>query len=62
MPNQRKTEWVEDLTESMKESPDMVFTDYKGLTVEEMETLRRELYDHDSRYCVVKNRLAELAF
>jgi len=62
MPSQAKIEWVEELTKSIKESPDMVFADFKGLTVEEMETLRRDLYDKGSRFQVVKNRLAKRAF
>lgn len=57
-----KVEWVDDLEESVRETNDMVFSNYKGLTVEEFESLRRELYEEESRYKVVKNRLAEIAF
>ena len=62
MPSQAKIEWVEELTETIKQSPDMVFADFKGLTVEEMESLRRDLYERGSRFQVVKNRLAQRAF
>lgn len=61
MVNPKKVEIVEQLTEEIEESRDLVITDYKGLTVEETETLRQELYEHGSRFRVVKNRLAKRA-
>lgn len=61
MVNPKKVEVVEELTEALDDARDFVITDYKGLTVEETETLRRELYEHGSRFHVVKNRLAKRA-
>lgn len=61
MVNPAKVEIVEELTEAIDDSRDFVITDYKGLTVEETETLRQELYEHGSRFHVVKNRLAKRA-
>lgn len=62
MPSQKKIDWVDELEESIREAPDMVFTNFKGLTVEELEELRVGLYENDARYKVVKNRLARRAF
>jgi ribosomal protein L10 len=62
MVSERKVEIVETLTEEIDDSRDLVFTNYKGLTVDEMETLRQDLYEEQSRMRVVKNRLAERAF
>lgn len=62
MPSQEKIDWVNELEDTVSESPDMVFTSFKGLTVEELEELRVELYDNDASYKVVKNRLAKRAF
>ncbi|MFB6344662.1 MAG: 50S ribosomal protein L10, partial [bacterium] len=59
MVSQEKIETVKELTEQIDESRDLVITDYKGLTVEETEELRQELYENGSRYRVVKNRLAQ---
>jgi large subunit ribosomal protein L10 len=62
MPSQEKIDWVNQLEDTVSEAPDMVFTSFKGLTVEELEDLRVELYENDATYKVVKNRLAKRAF
>ncbi len=53
MVKQRKIEWVQELTDQLREHPDLVFTGFKGLTVHEMEELRRSLYEKRSRFQVV---------
>ncbi|MGM0380390.1 MAG: 50S ribosomal protein L10, partial [bacterium] len=62
MVNPRKVEWVEELEDEIEESANLIFTGFRGLTVEKMENLRRQLYDCDTTYRVVKNRLARRAF
>lgn len=62
MVSERKVEIVDELTEDIRESEDLVFADFQGLTVDKFETLRQDLYEEDSRFQVVKNRLAERAF
>ncbi len=62
MVNPNKVEWVDELKELIHNNSHLLFTDFKGLTVEETQQLRRKLYERDSRYCVVKNRLAYRAF
>lgn len=57
-----KIEWVNDLTEKIRRGSGLVFTNFKGLTVDELRDLRGELYEHDTRFHVVKNRLARRAF
>lgn len=57
-----KIEWVNDLTEKIRRGQGLVFTNYKGLNVEELRELRRDLYEHGTRFHVVKNRLARRAF
>lgn len=57
-----KIEWLNDLTEKIRRGEGMVFTNFKGLSVEELRGLRRDLYEHDTRFHVVKNRLARRAF
>jgi large subunit ribosomal protein L10 len=44
------------------QSPDFIFTDYRGLTVEQITTLRRQLRGKEASYKVVKNNFARLAF
>ncbi len=62
MVTERKREWVRELEEAINRSPNLVFTDFRGLTVDNMERLRRELYERNSRLQVVKNTLALRAF
>ncbi len=58
----RKVEWVEQLKDLIERNSYMVFTNFRGMTVEETEKLRQELYENDSSFHVVKNRLARRAF
>ncbi len=51
---------VEQLSERFKDSGAVVLTEYRGLTVEQMKSLRREL-GQDVDYKVVKNTLATIA-
>ncbi len=51
---------IEQLSEAFRDSGAVVLTEYRGLSVEQMKQLRRELGD-DVQYKVVKNTLARLA-
>ena len=43
-------------------APDFIFTDYRGLTVEQITNLRKQLRAKDATFRVVKNNFARLAF
>ena len=45
-----------------EKTPDFIFTDYRGLTVEQITALRRLLRGKEASYKVVKNNFARLAF
>jgi len=51
---------VAELTGEFSESAGAVLTEYRGLTVKELQTLRRSLGEN-ANYAVVKNTLAKLA-
>ena len=51
---------VAEIVDSFNESTATVLTDYRGLTVKELQDLRRSLGD-DANYAVVKNTLAKIA-
>jgi len=55
-----KTAAVADLVESFQESAGAVLTDYRGLTVKQLQELRRSLGDN-ANYAVVKNTLSQIA-
>lgn len=61
MPTQAKIEAVEDLKARLDGVKTVVLTEYRGLTVQQLSDLRRQLRAVSAEYKVVKNRLARLA-
>jgi large subunit ribosomal protein L10 len=57
MPTERKNETIEELRARVKANPSFFLTDYRGLTVGEMRTLRNSLRQSSAQYAVVKNTL-----
>jgi large subunit ribosomal protein L10 len=51
---------VAELVESFQESPGAVLTEYRGLTVKQLQDLRRALGEN-ATYAVVKNTLTQIA-
>jgi large subunit ribosomal protein L10 len=58
---QKKVEQVERLTDKLRHAKVAVLTDYRGLTVAQMEDLRSRLRNGDVEFRVVKNTLARRA-
>jgi large subunit ribosomal protein L10 len=58
---EQKAEQVDLLTEKLKRAKVAVLTDYRGLTVSQMQELRGKLRGSDVEYRVVKNTLARRA-
>jgi large subunit ribosomal protein L10 len=56
-----KAQVVSELQEKFGRAKGIVFTDYRGLNVEEMTGLRNSLRDASLEYRVVKNTLAKIA-
>lgn len=61
MPSQAKVADVERLKARLAGVKTAVLTEYRGLTVEQLTDLRRQLRPAAAEYKVVKNRLARLA-
>ena len=59
---ENKTKAIGVLKESLGGAPDFIFTDYRGLTVEQITNLRKQLRTKDVKYKVVKNNFARIAF
>ena len=57
-----KVQAIEALKESFGSCEDFIFTDYRGLTVEQITALRKNLRAKEVEYKVVKNHFARLAF
>ena len=58
---EQKAEQVELLTEKLKRAKVAVLTDYRGLTVSQIQDLRGKLRGGDVEYRIVKNTLARRA-
>jgi len=61
MPTAKKETAVRELRDRLAGSKNLFFTDYKGLTVEEITKLRGELRKDGNTYAVVKNTLFRIA-
>jgi len=61
MPTERKIQEVTQLADKLQHAQGLVFTQFVGLSANEMVELRRELRQNDLEYRVVKNRLAKIA-
>ena len=61
MPTQAKAESVEALRATLAGVKTAVLTEYRGLTVQQLSDLRKQLKSVSAEYKVVKNRLARLA-
>ena len=61
MPTQEKIEAVSDLKERLDGIKTVLLTEYRGLTVQQISELRKQLRAVSAEYKVVKNRLAKIA-
>jgi len=61
VPTQAKVESVEALKERLGTAKTVVLTEYRGLSVQQLSDLRKQLKGAAAEYKVVKNRLARLA-
>ena len=61
MPNVKKVELVEELSEKIKMSSALYFTKYTGMNVEQASDLRQSFADNSVEFVVSKNTLTKLA-
>jgi large subunit ribosomal protein L10 len=61
VPTPKKVEEVKEITELLTNSQLAILTDYRGLTVADLQNLRRQLRPHQANIRVVKNTLASIA-
>lgn len=57
-----KTKAIESAKEVLQNYNDYIFADYRGLTVEQITELRKQLRAKESEFKVVKNNFARVAF
>jgi large subunit ribosomal protein L10 len=61
MPTAKKEATIEELRQRIADAKNLFFTNYAGLTVEEISKLRGELRKDGTTYAVVKNTLFSIA-
>ena len=61
MQKEDKQRVVEELTERLRNAQTLIVTDYRGLTMPQIDALRTELLQHGARFTVVKNTLTRRA-
>jgi len=61
VPTQEKVTTVEDLKTRLQGVNSVFLTEYRGLTVQQLSELRRQLRAVSAEYKIVKNRLARIA-
>ena len=57
MPNQKNISNVKELSDKLSKAKSVYFTDYLGLNVSDVTSLRKKFFDSNVEYIVVKNTL-----
>lgn len=57
-----KVEGIASIKKTLEGYSDFIFADYRGLTVEQITTLRNQLREKNCAFKVVKNNFARIAF
>ena len=61
MPTQEKVDTIEDFKTRLDGAKTVLVTEYRGLTVQQLSDLRKQLRGVSASYKIIKNRLAKLA-
>jgi large subunit ribosomal protein L10 len=61
MPTEAKQAAVAELAELLKTADTAIVSDHRGLSVADLQKVRRELRTKDIQYRIIKNRLAKIA-
>ncbi len=61
-PNRQKVEAIESITNDVKSASSFIFTEYRGLKVQQITELRNKLRENACTFKVVRNNFARIAF
>jgi large subunit ribosomal protein L10 len=61
VPTPKKAQQIEEISELLRDSTLTILTDYRGLTVADMQGFRSQLREKEARLKVVKNTLTRIA-
>lgn len=60
-PNQKKKDIVNNLTSDLKDAKSIVLADYRGMTMKQLEDLRKSLRAVNAKFIVAKNTLLKIS-
>jgi large subunit ribosomal protein L10 len=60
--NQKKTDRVQEIKDLISSAKDIVFADYRGMSVPQLTDLRSKLNNEQSAFKVIKNSYSKIAF
>lgn len=58
---QRKQELVQEYVQMLQQAKGLVVTEYRGMTMKQLDDLRRKMREIDSRFTITKNTLFKIA-
>lgn len=61
-PGTGNVKMLEELEDVMKEAKSILMADFRGMSVDQINDLRRECFKNDVKFRVAKNRIAKIAF
>ena len=61
MPSQKNIHTLKNLSDKISKAKSIYFTDYLGLNVSDVTSLRKKFFDNNVEYLVVKNTLLKIA-
>ena len=61
MPSQKNIKNLKNISDKLSKAKSIFFTDYLGLNVSDVTILRRDFFNNDVEYKVVKNTLLKIA-
>ena len=61
MNKERKKTYISDMTSQLDKSQAVIVTHYQGLTVSQLDDLRKQMREHGIIFKITKNRITKLA-
>ena len=61
MNKQKKQEYIQEMTNQFDKSESVIVTHYQGLTVSQLDDLRKRMREHGIIFKITKNRITKLA-
>ncbi len=58
---EKKQEYIKDMTVQLDKSEAVIVTHYQGLTVKQLDDLRKKMREHGIQFKITKNRITKLA-